>query len=219
MHQNNCSVSQIAVIHNAIVIQICIQIFPVQTVNRPQNKRFPNCRNNFIIAVSIRRTNYRGLLSTGINQCLIGIAEFLYNIINTQIQHIQMIPGMVSDLTAKFHHSLHFVRILSNQLSQHKEGSMCIVLLQTVQKLVCILSRTIIKGKCDQRTFLLSIVRTILIKIVIVYPLGHPAGLHVSIGIKCIFHSVNLCKTIGIICTICVLIPTSAGILMPAWSQ
>ena len=175
--------------------------------------------NNFIIAVSIRRTNYRGLLSTGINQCLIGIAEFLYNIINTQIQHIQMIPGMVSDLTAKFHHSLHFVRILSNQLSQHKEGSMCIVLLQTVQKLVCILSRTIIKGKCDQRAFLLSIVRTILIKIIIVYPLGHPAGLHVSIGIKCIFHSVNLCKTIGIICTICILIPASAGILMPAWSQ
>ena len=59
-----------------------------------------------------------------------------------------------------------------------RQGSMCIVLLQTVQKLVCILSRTIIKGKCDQRAFLLSIVRTILIKIIIVYPLGHPAGLH-----------------------------------------
>ena len=130
-----------------------------------------------------------------------------------------MIPGMTSNLTTKFKHTFWCIRIFTDIVTKHKECSMCIVLLQTVQKLVCILSRTIIKGKCDQRAFLLSIVRTILIKIIIVYPLGHPAGLHVSIGIKCIFHSVNLCKSIGIICTICILIPASAGILMPAWSQ
>ena len=93
---------------------------------------------------------------------------------------------------------------------------MRIILFQTIQKFLCIFSGAIIKCQCKHRTFLCRIIRTIIIKVIIIYTLAYPSGLHITILIKRIGHSVNILKSVCIICTVCILIPLSIGIFMPA---
>ena len=126
---------------------------------------------------------------------------------------------MVTDLAAKLYHSLYGRFTALHILSQHKERNMDIVFLNSIKKCLCILSRTIIKGQSDHRALLGRIIRAILIKIIVLHTFLHPSGLHVSLFIKAVCCSVNIRKTIYIICTIWILIPLSCRILMPSRSH
>ena len=130
-----------------------------------------------------------------------------------------MVPGMVSDLTADIYHPLYFALPVLNILSEHKECRMCIILFQAVQKLVCILSRAIIKGKCNSGLVLTWIISSIIIEIVIVKSNAHPSGLCITIVSKIICRTIYFLQAACIICTIRVLIPFAILILMPASSQ
>ena len=127
-----------------------------------------------------------------------------------------MIPGMVTNLTTKFDHSLYCRLTSRNILSQHKEGNMNVVFLNCVKQSLCILSRTVIKCQCNHRTLLGWIIGSVIIEVVILHALLDPACLHVAIRIKAVCSSVNICKTIYIICTVRILIPFSVGIFMPS---
>ena len=127
-----------------------------------------------------------------------------------------MIPGVVTDLTAKLNHSLYGGLTSLNILSQHKESNMNIIFLNCVKKCFCIFSRSIIKSQGNHRTLLSRVVGTILIEVIIFHAFLNPSGLHISILIKTVCSSVNLRKTIDIICTVRILIPFSCGILMPS---
>ena len=124
---------------------------------------------------------------------------------------------MVSDLASKLKHSLYCGFTTFHILSQHKESNMNIIFLNSIKKSLCVLSRAIIKGQCDHRTLFGRIIGTVLIEIVILHTFLNPACLHVSILIKTVCSSINLCKAIDIICTIRILIPFTVGTLMPAW--
>ena len=130
-----------------------------------------------------------------------------------------MIPSMVTDLAAKLYHSLYGRFTALHILSQHKERNMDIIFLNSIKKCLCILSRTIIKSQSDHRALLGRIIRAILIKIIVLHTFLHPSGLHVSLFIKAVCCSVNIRKTIYIICTIRILIPLSCRILMPSRSH
>ena len=130
-----------------------------------------------------------------------------------------MIPGMRSDLTSNVYHSLNFALPVLNILSEHKECRMCIILFQAVQKLVCILSRAIIKRKCNSCLMLTRIIRSVITEIIVIKTNTYPAGLCITIVSKIICRTIYFLQAACIICTIRVLIPFSVLILMPASSQ
>ncbi|EJW98520.1 hypothetical protein EVA_13373 [gut metagenome] len=130
-----------------------------------------------------------------------------------------MVPGMGSDLTADLFHPLHSVRIQLHILSLHKEGRVGIVRFQTIQKLRGILCRSVIKGQGQTGLDLLRVISSILIKIEVLHALTYPASLKVAVVIKVIGRAINILKAGGIEGIVCILIPPSVFVLVPAWGQ
>ena len=73
---------------------------------------------------------------------------------------------------------------------------MSIILFQTIQQFICILSRTIIKSQCQHRTYLTRIIRSVFIKVIILHSLFYPSCLYISVFVKRIGNTIYILKSI-----------------------
>ena len=185
MHQNDRTVCQIP-IHNCIIIRCCIHKFPVFCIQRPHKEWFLYCIINILVGSTIRCSGHCGNLTTCLLQCIVCFLEFCLDIINGHIGKCLawMIPGMVTDLTSQIYHTLNSGFPVYYILTQHKECCMGIILFQTIQKFICVFSRSVIKSKGDPWLVLRRIISSIIIKIIIVKSPGDPSCLNISVVIK-----------------------------------
>ena len=93
---------------------------------------------------------------------------------------------------------------------------MCIIRFQTIQKFICIFSRTIIKGKCNSWFMCIWIICTVIIEVIIVKSNAYPSCLNVTILIKIIGGTIYFLHTSGKISAICILIPFTIFIFIPS---
>ena len=130
-----------------------------------------------------------------------------------------MIVTVAADLAADIRHSLYCGFPAFHILPQHKECRMSIVFLQTVQKLIRIFSRSVVKGQGNPCFMFIRVIGTVLVEIQVVKSIADPPGLYVSVIVKGISNTVNLLEASGEICTVKILIPFSVFVLMPSCRQ
>ena len=185
VHQDNGTVGKVSV-HNRVIIRVRIHQRPVLSIQRPHKERLLYNIECGLVCRSIGRPGHCSRLSAGLHQSFIRSLELGAHFLGRHVQKSlrRMIITVVSDLAADIHHTLHCGLPLSHILSQHEEGRVSVILLQAVQKLVCILPGTVVKGKGDPGLMLFRVICSVFVEIQIVETVAHPSRLYVSVIVK-----------------------------------
>ena len=147
MHQDHSSI--LSIIHHILDCGIYILGFPVKGIYRPEDHRAAYNRRYSIVDCTIRRSYHCGGVSCQILYFLICCRKLTGNILCGQSSQICMVIGVVSDFTSQGFHSGYWFRKTLDFFSHKEKGCLCIIGLQTVQKPVCKITGSIVKGKCD----------------------------------------------------------------------
>ena len=109
--------------------------------------------------------------------------------------------GVVSKLTADRRHARdHICTVFFHIAAEHKERRLCPVLLQRIEKRAGIDAWAVIKGQgYHHRAVAVWLVNTLVIKVTAFSADRFPAGRHVTIGIKMVLVSVDICPAVDVV--------------------
>ena len=200
VHQDN--VSRAYVVEDSADVRLDIFRLPVQGIDIPHDAGTTDLREQIVGAVSIGKTDNRCTLTVVVlgNQIICHL-ELCKPIINTQFFHIRVRIGVVSQLAAKRRHTRNGVcAVFLNVASEHKERRLRAIPLQRIEKLPCVDIRAVIKGQgYHHRAVAVWLVNTLVIKVTAFSADRFPAGRHVTIGIKMVLVSVDICPAVDVV--------------------